>query len=193
MDAETITEGLQSHHGIHLTVEQAEDYAWFFARRDNAEEILKAWKFTNGPKSRFPSLADLTKVDTELREAAWQREKKTSPTLQTLLATERTTHGKKAIEGIIRFTDGRMSRDEYLNWMEEMESERPGIGWAKAADDLRDWWTGEPERHKQGAVAMGRIEARREGRPELRQPKCRCSRCIVARESELPASHTREL
>jgi hypothetical protein len=159
MDADKITESLQNHHGVQLTVEQAEDYAWFFTRRDNAEEILKAWQFSNGPKSRFPSLSDLMKVDSELRETVWQQQiKKTWPTFNQALANEKTAHGKKALQGIIKFNAGEMSREQYLCWMEEMEAERPGIGWKENADDLRKWWDGEAERHKKGAYVLERIE-----------------------------------
>ena len=97
------------------------------------------------PMTDIPTIVTIRKYVADIREKRLQREKAQTLSLKQSLNKQRTAHGRKAISIMIDLYDGKLTREQYLSAMEDMEKEKPGIGWREAAGELRRTWARDDE------------------------------------------------
>lgn len=103
----------------------------------------------------LPNIVTIRKYVNEAREARLNREKERAPVFSDLERNaNRTRHGRESIALIRRVTEGKLSRDECLAGMYEMDRKYPAYGWAGQADELRRFWLIEKDRHEIGKDAL---------------------------------------
>lgn len=130
---ETFDEAMQwlkKYHGRDLEPATVELY--FEGLRDSDEkdfiEAVGQWCSKSKPTPEdFPTIGDLRIA---------QR-----PTVR----NSRSEYVKRSLQIVNDFYDKKLTRDEYLAAMEEMENEKPGLGWKLAAQELRAQWARDAE------------------------------------------------
>lgn len=139
METKQALEELLHYHGMVFTNQQLNDYLWFFdGNPDYRQAIVRQWKKNNAPLSKFPSIAQLVIIKDEVALAHWNEIKKSQPTFREFAekTSSRSVHGKEALLGIGGFLEGKMSKDQYIAWMKNMEIKHPGVGWQQQAESL---------------------------------------------------------
>lgn len=108
----------------------------------------------------FPVIPTIWQYVNEAREVRLDSEKKQAPIFADLEKNNQVTeNGKRAIAMMRDLYEGQITRVQYLTRMFEMEKDFPGIGWKKEAEELKQFWATEPERHARGKRILERLRA----------------------------------
>ena len=138
METKTPLKTLQDYHGQKFTAEQSKDYEWFFKQRRNGDQLVTNWKFKHSPRDRFPSLAELATIDQEMREALWAKEKAHAPIFADIKRNaQRVPSGNEAIELMQSLSEHKLTSEQYIARMYEMDEKYPGVGWKQNANELK--------------------------------------------------------
>lgn len=159
---------LERYHGTKLPESAMKDYVTILStcEIDPLVRGVKGWKYQHGPTEKFPAPADLVKLYYEARNQVWERQKRDSPTLAS--AAERYRGGNKVLARksfalMFRMLDKQITNLEAVEEMRKLDREFPGIGWDRAAEELKAW----PEKlrieREKYAPLRERIESMRAG------------------------------
>jgi len=164
MPSNTIAEilkDLQKFYSKPLNPTQLEFYINSLRPLDE-DDLCKAVIALKAKEVILPTVSIIRKYLNEAREQRLQSEKERAPIFADIKRNaQQSSSGKDAIELMQSLFDHKINRDQYLAGMYAMEEKYPGRGWQKNADELKEFYASEEERHAKSKIYLERISIER--------------------------------
>ena len=166
---------LQDYHERDLPEKTIPDYCWAFEQHPEADldAAVAEWKRTNAPVGRFPSIADIERCMSVVRERRLSAEKAAHTQHETTFRKRVERSGGQMAKEAFALMDemfeiapmgvrSQERRDLALRRMMELDGKYPRAGWGIEADKLRMAWAAQDERAEERALPRERLGGRGE-------------------------------
>ncbi len=92
------------------------------------------------PSHTFPTVNTIVRYFMEAKEGRLNQAKEKAPIFADVKRNQTTSHGRESIALMQDLYSGAITREQYLERIDEMENKYPGRGWKKNANELRAFW-----------------------------------------------------